>query len=631
MNSAHLILTVLSILFFTAGITRFFYLGRINIPLSFLTTGYGIAYLLYAVFYGVCYYLTDQGINYAVLYHLKYGLDGAGFGEFSQLIYGGLFILFLGTVVGSYFLFRSRPHRKRPSRVSIVFSILFLLLAVVAHPATVDWLKLSQKHDGEPFQKYYRTPYLQHTGSKKKNFIFIYLESLERTYFDDRIFPDLVKHLDQLEAENIAFTNIGGYPETGWTIAGMVASQCGIPLVSPSHGNSMGGMDSFLAGATCMGDLLHGEGYHLVYMGGAALEFAGKGKFYHSHGFSEVLDRYELTPLLDDQSYLSSWGLHDDSLFELAWEKFERLSNGDKPFGLYLLTLDTHGGDYISKSCRNIPYGDGKDFVLNGVACTDYLLNNFIDQVRTSPWSDDTLIIVASDHKAMRPGRLRKSKTRRNLFFIIDPGSPHPLNIDKKGSPLDIGSTVLHALGYRNYLGLGRDLLSDEFSIFEKIKHINKTLSGWRKDIMKLWSFPKIEHAIRIESEKGRLTIDDRTFSIPVLIQYDDNMQASLWFERYNSPMHKTLLEHLTDFSPESPFLLVHTCEQLPAAWTNNQQQGYCLISGKLGATAMKTEQITQPMLLTADQLRVLGQLPTSVPIYMNRKKQIAAFQKKKQ
>ncbi len=289
MNSAHLILSALSISFFLLGITRFFRTGKINILFSFLTAGYGIAYFLYAVFYGVCYYFTDNGIDYSVLYHIKYGLTGAGFGEYRTLIYSSLFFLVFFSVIVIYFLLRSKIDKNRQTPSSFLLATLLLLLAAVIHPATADWIKLSRKHEGEPFFKYYRTPYIQATDASAKNFIFIYTESLERTYFDKQIFPGLINHLDKLEAENISFTNIGGYPETGWTIAGMVASQCGIPLVAPSHGNSMGGMDSFLAGATCMGDLLKEEGYHLAYMGGAALEFAGKGKFYRSHGFSEVL------------------------------------------------------------------------------------------------------------------------------------------------------------------------------------------------------------------------------------------------------------------------------------------------------------------------------------------------------
>lgn len=630
MSTLHLIISVLSLIFFCTGMVRFFSVGKLCRRYSILIAGYGFLYLLWVTFYAVCYYFTGKGIDYSVLYHVKYGLAGAGFGQYDNLIYGSLFFLFFFSAVGCYYLFSSSKGSNSPSRFSYLVSLGLLLFAAVVHPATVDLALLSRQSVGEPFLKYYRTPYLQATGVKPRNFVFIYAESLERTYFDEQIFPGLIKHLNKLEDESIAFTNIGKYPETGWTIAGMVASQCGIPLIAPSHGNSMGGMDSFLAGATCMGDLLNAEGYHLAFMGGASLEFAGKGKFYQSHNFSEVLGRNQLEPLLPDKTDLSDWGLHDDSLFDLAFHKFEYLSDVDKPFGLFVLTLDTHSGDHVSKSCQEISYGDGKNSQLNTIACSDYLINDFIDRLRKSPLYDDTVIVVASDHYAMRPGVLRKSKKRRNLFFVIDPKRTAPLKLNRKGSTLDTGSTVLGVLGYTNYLGLGRNLLAGEASILEAVKHIDTTLKGWRKDIIKFWSFPEIVDFLRINSHGGSFAIDDRKFTAPALIQYDEKLQTKLWFERSNAPHHKTLLQHLVNLEHDSPFLLINACNRIPDDWTGSQRKGRCLISGKLGSETMKVEQITDKILLSAERLREIADVSISDKIYENRMNQIVSFQKKR-
>src|SRR5262249_23377563 len=135
------------------------------------------------------------------------------------------------------------------------------------------------------FNDYYRAPTVKSVSDVHKNLVLIYGESYERTYFNEAFFPGLIKELHQIEAKSLSFTNIHEAYGTGWTIAGMVGSQCGIPLVTSSHGNSMAGMDKFLASATCFGDVLHDNGYHLVYMGGADFEFAGKGKFYTTHKF----------------------------------------------------------------------------------------------------------------------------------------------------------------------------------------------------------------------------------------------------------------------------------------------------------------------------------------------------------
>ncbi|WP_252720044.1 hypothetical protein, partial [Shigella sonnei] len=43
---------------------------------------------------------------------------------------------------------------------------------------------------------------------------------------------------------------------TDYTIAGMVASQCGIPLFAPFEGNASASVSSFFPQNICLGDIL---------------------------------------------------------------------------------------------------------------------------------------------------------------------------------------------------------------------------------------------------------------------------------------------------------------------------------------------------------------------------------------
>ncbi|QAB16803.1 hypothetical protein Leucomu_01630 [Leucobacter muris] len=143
-------------------------------------------------------------------------------------------------------------------------------------------------------------------------------------------------------------------------MAGIVSTQCGIPLRSGgalgenvdlnelgSEGNEV---TSYLPNATCLGDVLAREGYRNVFMGGADADFAGKGAFFRSHGYDEVHDLQEWraageTEIRDD------WGLSDRRLFERAREEVTRLHEGNQPFNLTLLTLDTHEGPRVYDYC----------------------------------------------------------------------------------------------------------------------------------------------------------------------------------------------------------------------------------------------------------------------------------------
>jgi phosphoglycerol transferase len=88
------------------------------------------------------------------------------------------------------------------------------------------------------FKNSYLVPNLSHTNvvaNKKKNIVWIYAESLERTYLDTTIFPGLLPHITELEKKSLSFQNIQQSYGTGWTIAGLIATQCGVPLVMSSQ------------------------------------------------------------------------------------------------------------------------------------------------------------------------------------------------------------------------------------------------------------------------------------------------------------------------------------------------------------------------------------------------------------
>ena len=119
----------------------------------------------------------------------------------------------------------------------------------------------------------------------------IYAESVEELYFDTDIFGDLLPKIRQLSKNAHRFSNVRQVGGTGWTIAGIVASQCGFPLKVSSHlasNSTMASVDKPYPDQTCLADILSGNGYETVYMGGAPLWFAGKGNFLRTHGYKRV-------------------------------------------------------------------------------------------------------------------------------------------------------------------------------------------------------------------------------------------------------------------------------------------------------------------------------------------------------
>ncbi len=290
-------------------------------------------------------YFTGDGINDAVLYTLTNSLTGAGIGKY--ILPGVGVAVALVAVFGALgWVLRRRRHH--PHHVGYSLAALLLALASVdASPAfhQISELVKSQSREGDPdFAAYYKEPSKQ-IDNPQLNLVYIYGESLERTYFDNDAFPNLTPELGRIKDEAIDFSNTMQLPGTDYTIAGMVASQCGIPLFAPFEGNASASVSSFFPQNICLGDILKNSGYENYFVQGANLRFAGKDVFLKSHGFDHLYGAEELKTTVADPTYRNDWGFYDDTVLDETWKKFEELSQSGKRFSLFALTVDTHHPD----------------------------------------------------------------------------------------------------------------------------------------------------------------------------------------------------------------------------------------------------------------------------------------------
>jgi hypothetical protein len=416
------------------------------------------------------YYLQNKGFNEVFFYHLRPDLLYAGVSEHALLLFASIAcasaVLFLAV--------SALPLQKTRRRTLLPLALGILAAGLCVSPPARDLAAHVKARFGasgyasarKSFPEVFGPrPRVRYPGLQRPNVVLIYAESLDQRYFDEEVFPGLVPNLKRLRANSRDFSNVAQGVGAGWTVAGMVASQCGYPLTEARGvgGNDLSLFDQFLPNATCLGDLLEEDGYYSVFMGGADARFAGKGSFLRSHGFSEVLDRTDLTGRLSDLSYVHEWGVFDDTLFERAYEKFEELSSEASPFLLSLLTLDTHHPKgFLSKSCA--PYGPGRNPILNAVHCSDQLISRFIDEIRASPRSENTVVAVLSDHLAMRneaSDLLSSSKMPEVLlFFVNTPDGAHEENV-RSGLHYDLAPTLLDVLGFEveGQIGFGASLL----------------------------------------------------------------------------------------------------------------------------------------------------------------------------
>lgn len=427
----------------------------------------------------------------AVIFHLQAGIEenGSTDRQIAGVVYALAAIVMLAAVT---WLVRADHRWRLWERVLSLFLLAFnpLLFGLSLRGASVI------DDDASWLNDHYQPPEITASPSRPLNLIYLYMESTERTYADTERFGDAYEDLAELGQRGVVFHGVKQLDNTGWTMAGMVASQCGVPLIPAGlmHDNQFEPLSDVLPGVDCLGDLLQERGYHLTYMGGASTRFAGKAKFYRGHGFDTVLGRDELEDKAPE-GYINDWGLYDDTLFDLAEKHIRKLHDSEQPYAFFGLTLAAHPpfGNPSQSCIDNQGPFDGTD-ILYSVKCTGWLVKNFIDRLDAEGLLDNTLIVVASDHLSMKNSAWEDliAEERENTLIMLG-NDLHARVIERPASMIDVMPTVLEAMGYTipdHRAGLGVSLFSPSPTLVERysLEEMNRRLRDENRLQERLWN-----------------------------------------------------------------------------------------------------------------------------------------------
>src|SRR5690606_41384691 len=108
------------------------------------------------------------------------------------------------------------------------------------------------------------------------------------------------------------------------------------------------------------------------------------------------------------------------------------------PFMLPALTMDTHHpAGHLPRSCSDVRYDSphGDIGLLRAIACSDRLIGRLVERIRSSPWADDTLVVIASDHLAM-PNDLSDvlAGVKREHLLLSRGSRPEPRRVANAGT-----------------------------------------------------------------------------------------------------------------------------------------------------------------------------------------------------
>ncbi len=368
---------------------------------------------------------------------------------------------------------------------------------------------------------------------KKRNLIYIYLESMETTFssrtyggsFKDNYIPELT----EIALENECFSGDstvlnGGISLVGstWTMGAIFSQSAALPLRIPIDGNLMSTQTSFFPALTALGDILEEAGYNQLFIAGSDATFGGRRSYFLEHGNFDI-DDY-LTAQSDgrlSETYKVWWGYEDDKLFEYAKQDILKLASDDKPFNCTILTADTHFEDgYVCEDCENT-FGDNQ--YANVFACSSKKVAAFLDWLKKQDFYEDTTVVLCGDHPTMDKDFCKNVPYNDRKVYVAFINA-RPTRDASEGmrqySTFDMFPTTLAALSVEiegNKLGLGTNLYSGEATLLERYsrQYLNTELQK-RTDIIK-----KLE-VVDFYSD-GIVSLSKQTIMKAVTISKNDN------------------------------------------------------------------------------------------------------------
>ncbi|MBQ2445274.1 MAG: LTA synthase family protein [Oscillospiraceae bacterium] len=329
---------------------------------------------------------------------------------------------------------------------------------------------------------------------KKRNLIYIYLESMESSFLSKELGggceENLIPELYELARENVNFSHndgVGGFPRTThatWTSAAMVSQTAGVPLTIDIAGIDLTEFKGYLPGATTLQDILREEGYYQTLMVGSDASFGGRREYYEQHGADHVYDLYTAREDgLIPSDYMVWWGFEDAKLFAYAKEELKKISAGEQPFAFTLLTVDTHHID--GYSCEYCP-SHHKEQYENVLSCSSRQVLEFVRWLQEQEFYDNTTVIISGDHPSMDQQYFARNVdsdyTRHSYNCILNSAVTTTNTKNRDFTPMDMFPTTLAAMGCSiegERLGLGTNLFSDLPTLSEEmgVETLNRELS----------------------------------------------------------------------------------------------------------------------------------------------------------
>jgi phosphoglycerol transferase len=315
----------------------------------------------------------------------------------------------------------------------------------------------------------------------RPDLVIVYLEGLDRRFADGTRFGSIYQPLARFAEAGISFTNVRQIAGTGWSLAGMVASQSGVPVPPRSlhYQSRTADLKRFMPGTVFLGDVLAEKGYSSRFIVGGDLGFGGIGAMYATHGITGQTGLDELQAIYPPDEFAAAkvdWFIDDQMVLDAAHKAHVKLISRPEPLALIVETIGPHGpkGILSRRKTGTGRAGETRDIALAAACLVDEVVE-FLDGIcaRQAEHGRALRIVLLSDHLNHTLQTSRGAARHDDSNTVIFWGAPGDAGrvVERPGSMVDVFPTMLEWLGWSPApaaAGIGKSLLSPTQTLVEE-------------------------------------------------------------------------------------------------------------------------------------------------------------------
>lgn len=285
------------------------------------------------------------------------------------------------------------------------------------------------------------------------NLVIVLEESLGATFVESLGGLPVTPELEKLKSQGWWFERM--FATGTRSVRGIEAVVTGFP---PTPSQSVVKLSLSQSHFFSLASLLGARGYHTEFIYGGESHFDNMNGFFRGNGFQSVIDQKDFAA----PAFVSSWGVSDEDLFDMAHQQILRQHADGRPFFKLVFTSSNHA-PFEFPDGKIALYDEKAATENNAVKYADYALGRFFEGARSSDYWQDTLFVVVADHDIRVRGDSLVPVRNFHIPALILGADIEPRSIATVASQIDLPVTALSLMGIAaDHPMIGRDISGED-------------------------------------------------------------------------------------------------------------------------------------------------------------------------